>query len=98
MKLLSDPCIWIADSAATTHTTSDENGAIPIDGGNGKNAGNSITMGNGTVESVAKVMNIPGVICEKNGNEVNPATLSEVSICKGANFNLFSVSKMLQDG
>ena len=55
-------------------------------------------MGNGASESVSKIVNILGVICDKNGNEVAPATLSEVAICNGAKFNLFSVSKMLRGG
>ena len=55
-------------------------------------------MGNGTSKSMSKVANIPGVICNKNGNEVAPATLAEVAICKGDKFNLFSVSKMLRGG
>ena len=43
-------------------------------------------------------MNIPGIICDKSGNEVVPATLSEVAICPSAKFNLFSLTKMLQNG
>ena len=64
-KLLSDPNIWIADSAATVHATTSEFGTVPILGKNDENRADSITMGSGASESVSKIANIPGVICDK---------------------------------
>ena len=97
MEMLSDPNVWIADSATTVHMTANENGAISILNKSDQNDANSITMGNGANESMKKMVNIPWVICDKNGNEVMPATLVDVFICSSSKFNLFSVSKMIQD-
>ena len=47
IRLLDDPTIWIADSAATVHMTANESAVKTI---SGRNNGLTITMGNGASE------------------------------------------------
>ena len=74
--LLSDPNVWLADTAATVHTTSYGSGLIVT---KGATAGESITVGNGTLVAVSAVDDISGVICDQYGVEAGPGKLREVS-------------------
>ena len=94
-KLLSDPKIWIADSVATVHTTADENGAELTEN---ENDGATIRMGNGTSKNVTKTAKIPETVCNKHGNVAFKMTFGDVAICLNAKYNLFSVTKMMQNG
>ena len=58
-KLLSDPNIWIADSAAAVHTTANENGLELIEN---KDVGATIRMGNGASKNVTKMVKISGTV------------------------------------
>ncbi|MGH7955289.1 MAG: reverse transcriptase domain-containing protein [Gloeomargaritales cyanobacterium] len=94
MKLLSDPNVWIADTAATVHTTSHDVEMKSI----GKRTKDSITMGNGSNEKTAKYGNVHGTVCDKMGMVIESATLTNVAHVPSAKFNLFSLSRMQLDG
>ena len=74
---LSDPSVWIADTAATVHTTPHSYGAI-----NKRKATreDSITVGSGESESVSMLTDIPGTMCDKYGNELKQGTLKNVTL------------------
>ena len=76
-SFLSDPNVWIADTAATVHTTPHSQGAV-----NKRDATreDSITVGNGSSESASKIADIPGIMCDKHGNEKNQGTLKDVTL------------------
>ena len=94
-SFLSDPNVWIADTAATVHTTPHFHGAV-----NKRDATSedSITVGNGSSETAAKIADIPGVVCDKYGNERHAGTLRDVTLLPTGKFNLFSLSKMMKLG
>ena len=93
--ILNDPNVWIADTAATVHSTPSNVGftkpreATKTD---------SVTMGNGVDVGAVKLAQLPGVICDKEGRELQEATLDEVTHLPGAKFNLFSLSRMTRIG
>ena len=64
--LLKDPNIWIADSAATVHTTAHKQGFHTL---TEATDADEITMGNGIAEKASLVGKLTGVMCNKNGIE-----------------------------
>jgi hypothetical protein len=92
-SFLSDPNVWIADTAATLHTHSQ--GAI-----NKRDAKleDLITVSNGSNETASKIVDIPGVVCDRQGNEIQTGTLKDVTLLPTGKFDLFSLSKMLKLG
>ena len=91
-EILNDPNVWIADTAATVHSTPHSEGLR-----NPKEASvsDSVTMGNGaTVKTIAQ---LPGTICDKHGNELKMAVLNDVMHLPQAKCNLFSLSKMVRN-
>ena len=93
--LLSDPNVWLADTVATVHTTPYQTGLIVT---KGATAGDSITVGNGTRDAASVVGDISGVMCDQYGVEVGPGKLQEVLHLPDGKFNLFSVSKLQNEG
>jgi hypothetical protein len=47
---------------------------------------------------VAVVFDLPGMITNAEGNELQKATLTNVKLVKSARFNLFSLTKWQKDG
>ena len=87
--------MWIADSAATVHTTMHECGMAKK---RKATSDDSIMMGNGDNESGSKVCNIGGTICNKYGVELGNATVRDVVLLPNGKFNLFSLTEMMKDG
>jgi hypothetical protein len=90
MKMLRNANVWIADTAATVHTTSHDKGMK----GAVKAGKDSITMGNGSNERTNKYGDVAGAICDNKGTELKKATLTGVAHVPTAQFNLFSLSRM----
>ena len=95
VDILNDPNVWIADTAATVHSTPSDVGFVKA-----KNATKSdaVTMGNGVDIGAVKLAQLSGVICDKEGRELQKVTLDEVTHLPRAKFNLFSLSKMTRMG
>ena len=94
-RFLKDPCVWIADSGATTHSTPHaDHVALKKKAG----AGSSLTMGNGVGENVTGFGDIQGTVCDKSGNKVSKTKLTDVSICPQSAYNLFSLTRMVEQG
>ena len=73
MDILKDPCIWIADTGATNHSTFSKIGS--------KNEVASSTQAlglSGKAVAAQKDIDLPGVLCDKYGNEKLPVNLTEV--------------------
>jgi hypothetical protein len=51
-------------------------------------------MGNGIAEKIALIGELTGTICDKNGDEMTTATMSNVVYLPTGQFNLFSLTKM----
>ena len=96
MEILKRNDIWIADSAATIHTTPHEDGMVKTAEGNG----NAVTVGNGESVTTKKYGNITGMWKDKHGKAqmMNKSKLQEVAHSPGTVFNLLSVTKMTSQG
>ena len=68
MKLLNDPNVWITDMVAMVHLTLHSEGLSNL-----KEASVSdlVTMGNGADFGAKTIAQLPGMICDKHGNELN---------------------------
>jgi hypothetical protein len=84
---LIDPNIWIANLAATVHTTLHKQGFHTL---TTATEANSITMGYGIAEKASLVGKITGTMCNKNGIKFGTATLTDVVHLPTGRFNLFS--------
>ena len=91
-EFLSDPNVWIADTAATVHLMPHSEGLR-----NPKEASASdvVTMGNGADVGAKMIAELLGMICNKHGNELSTVVLKDVTHLPQAKYNLFSLSKML---
>jgi hypothetical protein len=94
-KMLTDIDVWVADSAASVHTSPHDDGMTDVEEATDEDA---ITVGNGASVEAVKIGKISGMICDKHGNELNATTLLEVTHLPEGKFNLFSLSKMMKDG
>ena len=94
-KLLLQPSIWIGNTAATMDMTPHAKGMV----GRKKSAKTvSIVMGNKQVENSVAIGNIPGSVCNNQGNQVLPVKMTNVALVPDCAFNLFSISKRLKQG
>jgi hypothetical protein len=94
-QILSDPNVWIADSAATVHTTPH---SVGMSDGQEATARDSITVGNGAKEQASQIASIEGAVCDKYGNELSRTKLTDVTHLPSGKFNLFSLTKMQKEG
>jgi hypothetical protein len=95
-SFFTDPDVWIADKAVTMHTTPHKQGSVNT---RLETCEDSITVGNGSSEKTSEIADIPGIICDRNGNVLTKGTLQRVTLLPTGKFNLYSLSKMLkQDG
>jgi hypothetical protein len=94
-KILSDPNVWIADSAVPTHSTGHTEGIYDL-----QHTGTSdnIIMGNGAKESAHSIGKLTGTICDQYGNQLNKTTMQDVTLFPTGMFNLFSLSIMQRRG
>ena len=95
VELLNDLNRWIANTAATMHSTLHNVGFKEP-----KEASTTdlVTMGNSTDVSAKMIVQLSGVICDKQQNELQDAMLDDVSYLPDVKYNLFSLSKMTRHG
>jgi hypothetical protein len=91
--MLTQPDIWIGDTAATVHMSPHEHGMI-----NMKKIRGRITVGNGEVMMAKKVGDIPCEMCDKYGNVLKKCIVTDVALTRGSPFNLSSLTKMIKQG
>ena len=96
MELLKDPDVFIGDTGATCDSTASAYGmyacreAVPnVD---------SIAMADNNCVATKKIGALSGIMVDKNGKELSHLKLSEVSFAPAAAYNLFSVSKTVNEG
>jgi hypothetical protein len=94
-KFLDNPNVLIGDTGATVHMTPHRSGMHDV-----KKAKqvNDITMGDGKSEDAAVIGSIDGRLCDKHGNVLNDAKISDVTHLPKAKYNLFSITKLQNDG
>ena len=93
-EFLTDPNVWIADTVATVHLTPHSEGLKDT---KAASFSDSVTMGNGTNVRVKMIMQLPGMICDKHGNELKTVVLNEMTHLPQAKYNLFSLSRMVRN-
>jgi hypothetical protein len=59
---------------------------------------NAITMVNGNSENATVIGSIGGRLCDKNGKVLNDTKISDVTHLPDAKYNLFSITKLQNDG
>jgi hypothetical protein len=88
---------WIVDDMAATVLL-----LMPHDVGfkNSKEAlmTDLVTMRNGASIGAKMIVQLPGVVCDKKGHELQEAVLDDVTYLPGTKYNLFSLSKMTRHG
>jgi len=94
-SLLNDPNVWIADSAATVHNTPHLQGMKNV---RDATKNDRITMGNGANEKAVRIGDVPGIVCNKHGNQVGRAVIRDVTVLPSGAFDLFSLTKMISEG
>src|SRR5687768_13988093 len=89
VSVLQDPNIWIADTGASVDCTRFNVGCVNMsaDGGNG------VTGQDGNTSTIVAMADLPGTLCDKNGNQVMRVNMRGVNIVPDSQFNLFSVTK-----
>ena len=94
-SLLADPNVWISDSGATSDTTVHE---IGMPNKKMVSEEDNITDASGDNVSGKTVGDLKGIICNKQGKELYDATIKKLVYVPGSSFNLFSLSKRLENG
>jgi hypothetical protein len=94
MKLLDDPNVWIADTGATCDSTPHAKGAVNLP----RNSVCGVKFGDGENNEANAVFDLPGLITDASGKELQSVKMCNVKHVKSANFNLFSITKQQEDG
>lgn len=91
--VLAQEDIWICDSGASVHTTNSKKGAV------NERPSQSVSIGSsGPAAAAHSTVDIPGKFVSKDGVIGIRARLVNVSYNPENNFNLCSLTRMLQDG
>jgi len=91
--ILDSEELWIVDTGATSHVTKFTTGGINQRKSTIKMKGWMNNSAAGTYE-----MDIPVRYCDRDGNKLRAACLTDVQVNERFNFNLFSITKMLLKG
>ena len=89
-NMLSDPNVWIADTGASTHTTSSTIGLVNKQK---TKDGAGIHTASGKVAGTKTIGDIKGTFVNKNGSEMMQATLRSIHVIPNGQFNLFFIVK-----
>jgi Zinc knuckle len=92
-KLMLDPNIWVADTAATVHSTPHEIGMTNVHEVSNDEA--AVVAANGAVEETMKIGDLPGTMTDKKGNKLGNAMIKGCSIVPSNKFNLYSLTQAL---
>ena len=91
--MLRDPNIFIGDTGATADVTHDKTGCI------NETENGALSVGiEGEASKCVSQVDLPGIICDKHGNEKLHVTLKKMRFNPKANFNLLSLTKLIMDG
>ena len=85
--------IWICDTGASSHSTNDATGAKNI-----QDSGSPCLGHTGEAMKAVKTIDVPGQFVTKDGSLGIRAVLTKVNYSPKLNFNLLSLSRLLQNG
>jgi hypothetical protein len=89
--ILNDPDVFIADSAASVHTSPHN---VGMQNFRAATEADDITVANGDTESAKKIADLKGTRCDKHGNAVEEFEMTDITLLPGGKFNLFSLSRL----
>jgi hypothetical protein len=94
-KFLDNPNVWIGDTGASVHMSPHRSGMRDLQKAKSVDV---ITMANGSSEDATVIGNISGRVCDKNGNVLNEAKITDVTHLPEGKYNLFSITKLQNEG
>jgi hypothetical protein len=94
-KFLDNPNVWIGNTGASVHMSPHRSGMHDVKKAKSVDA---ITMTNGSSEDATVIDNISGRVCDKNGNVLNDAKITDVTHLPEVKYNLFSITKLQNEG
>ena len=94
-KILEDLNVFIGDTGASSDTTVSDLGFRNV---RQANAEDNIVDVSGNVLNEKSVGDLYGSFCNKHGEEVGQATIKDMVYTPRAGYNLFSLTKRLDDG
>ena len=92
--MVLDPNVWIADSAATVHSTGHQVGMFDIK----KVSTGGITIANGEEQKIKLFGSLKGTMCDQHGDQQAEAVIENVKLVPTQKFNLFSTTKLQTKG
>ena len=93
LNILKNPNIFIGDTGATADVTNDKTGCV------NKQENSTMSVGiEGEASKCVSQVDLPGILCEKKGNEKDPVTFKSMRYNPKANFNIISLTKLIMDG
>jgi hypothetical protein len=93
LKLLEHPDIWVADTGATVHVTSKEEGNE-----NAESCDVAVKVGNGKIAESTFKGSLRFDACDHKGTMIERGILSKVHVVPEAPFNLCSISQCMEQG
>jgi hypothetical protein len=93
IQCLEGTIIWIGDTGASQHSSKSKEGAINI-----RNAGQTSVGSTGQPQTPQCTFDLPGQFIKHDGSLGLRAVITDISYSSQNNFNLFSISCMLQLG
>ena len=94
ISMVLDPNVWIADSAATVHSTGHQVGMFDIK----KVSTGGITIANGEEQKIKLFGSLKGTMCDQHGDQQGEAVIENVKLVPTQKFNLFSTTKLQTKG
>ena len=95
ISVLQDPNFWIADTGASVDSTRSSEGCVNVSTISG---GSGVTGQDGHTSSIVAIADLPGMVCDKNGNQLMKVNMKGVKIVPDSQFNLFSITKRQKQG
>lgn len=95
VDLLSDPNIWIADTAATSDMTHSDQG---LHEESSPEESDSARVATGHILGATKVGKLKGILCDNQGKEIAALNMARVVVTPGSPYNVLSVTRRLKEG
>jgi hypothetical protein len=93
LQALNSPNMWIGDTGATRHSTKYKQGRIDSRPSTSRTRGISCQAIKPSME-----VDLPGMYCDKNGNNQFAVKLRDVDVIPESHYNLISVTKLMEEG
>ena len=93
LQALNSPNMWISDTGATRHSTKYKQGGIDSRPSTSRTRGIS-----GQTIKPSMEFDLPGMYCDKNGDDQLAVKLLDVDVIPESHYNLISLTKLIEEG